>query len=38
MRVRAMSRKRKKRTDNYRLVNAKLAQLGLIGLESFCWN
>jgi group II intron reverse transcriptase/maturase len=38
MRVRAMWRKRKKRTDNYRLVNAKLAQLGLISLESFCWN
>ena len=36
MRVRAMWRKRKKLTDNYRLTNAKLAQLGLISLESFC--
>jgi group II intron reverse transcriptase/maturase len=38
MRVRAMWRKRKKHTDNYRLPNAKLAQLGLISLESFCWS
>ncbi len=38
MRVRAMWRKRKKRTDNYRLVNAKLEQRGLICLESFCWS
>jgi RNA-directed DNA polymerase len=38
MRVRAMWRKCKKRTDNYRLPNAKLAQLGLLSLESFCWN
>jgi RNA-directed DNA polymerase len=37
MRVRAMWRKRKKCTDNYRLPNAKLAQLGLISLEGFCW-
>ena len=37
MRVRAMWRKRKKRTDNYRLPNAKLARLGLLSLESFCW-
>jgi len=37
MRVRAMWRKRKKHTDNYRLPNAKLARLGLISLESFCW-
>lgn len=36
MRVRAMWRKRKKLTDNYRLPNAKLAQLGLLSLESFC--
>lgn len=38
MRVRAMWRKRKKHTDNYRLPNAKLARLGLLSLESFCWN
>jgi RNA-directed DNA polymerase len=38
MRVRAMWRKRKKRTDNYRLANAKLEQRGLLSLESFCWN
>jgi RNA-directed DNA polymerase len=38
MRVRAMWRKRKKHTDNYRLPNAKLARLGLISLESFCWS
>jgi len=37
MRVRAMWRKRKKHTDNYRLPNTKLARLGLISLESFCW-
>lgn len=37
MRVRAMWRKRKRLTDNYRLPNVKLAQLGLISLESFCW-
>jgi len=37
MRVRAMWRKRKQHTDNYRLPNAKLAQLGLLSLESFCW-
>lgn len=38
MRIRAMWRKCKKCTDNYRLPNAKLAQLGLLSLESFCWN
>jgi RNA-directed DNA polymerase len=38
MRVRAMWRKRKKHTDNYRLPNAKLAQLGLLSLASFCWS
>ncbi len=38
MRIRAMWRKRKKHTDNYRLPNAKLARLGLISLESFCWS
>jgi RNA-directed DNA polymerase len=37
MRVRAMWRKRKKRTDNYRLMNAKLRHLGLLSLEGFCW-
>lgn len=36
MRVRALWRKRKKRTDNYRLENVQLAQRGLISLESFC--
>jgi len=36
MRVRAMWRKRKKHTDNYRLPNAKLARLGLLSLSSFC--
>jgi group II intron reverse transcriptase/maturase len=38
MRVRAMWRKRKKLTDNYRLPNVKLAQLGLMSLERFCWS
>ena len=38
MRVRAMWRKRQKCTDNYRLPNAKLARLGLISLERFCWS
>jgi len=38
MRVRAMWRKCKKHTDNYRLPNAKLARLGLLSLESFCWS
>ncbi|MBI4664374.1 MAG: group II intron reverse transcriptase/maturase [Verrucomicrobia bacterium] len=36
MRVRAMWRKRKKRTDNYRLTTVQLAQRGLISLENFC--
>ena len=36
MRVRAMWRQRKKLTDNYRLPNVKLAQLGLMSLERFC--
>jgi len=38
MRVRAMWRKRKKRTDNYRLTKEQLAQRGLISLENFCWS
>lgn len=37
MRLRALWKKRKVRTDNYRLPNAKLAQLGLLSLESYCW-
>jgi RNA-directed DNA polymerase len=36
MRLRAMWRKAKRRTDNYRLPNRKWAQLGLLSLESFC--
>jgi hypothetical protein len=31
-------RKRKKRAHNYLLTNPKLTQIGLISLESFCWN
>jgi len=38
MRVRAMWSKRKRITDNYRLRNRKLAQLGLLSLLSFCEN
>ena len=38
MRVRAMWSKRKRITDNYRLRNKKLAQLGLLSLSSFCPN
>lgn len=37
-RLRAMWSKRKRLTDNYRLANGKLAQLGLIRLTSFCGN
>jgi len=36
MRLRAMWSKRKRITDNYRLPNRKLAQLGLLSLTSFC--
>lgn len=36
MRVRAMWRKAKRYTDNYRLPNAKLTRLGLLSLSSFC--
>ena len=35
-RLRAMWSKRKRVTDNYRLPNQKLAQLGLLRLTSFC--
>ncbi len=38
MRLRAMWSKRKRLTDNYRLRNRKLAQLGLLSLTSFCPN
>jgi RNA-directed DNA polymerase len=38
MRLRAMWSKRKRMTDNYRLPNRKLAQLGLLSLTSFCQN
>lgn len=38
MRLRAMWSKRKRLTDNYRLPNRKLAQLGLLRLTSFCWS
>ena len=37
-RLRARWSKRKRVTDNYRLPNQKLAQLGLIRLTSFCGN
>jgi group II intron reverse transcriptase/maturase len=37
MRLRAMWKKTKRMTDNYRLPNRKFAQLGLLSLESFCW-
>jgi group II intron reverse transcriptase/maturase len=36
MRLRCMWRKRKRYTDNYRVPKHKLAQLGLLSLESFC--
>lgn len=36
MRIRAMWSKRKRYTDNYRLPNRKIAQLGLLSLTSFC--
>lgn len=35
MRIRAMWRKRKRRTDNYRITNARIAKLGLQSLTSF---
>ncbi len=37
MRLRAMWKKVKRMTDNYRLPTRKFAQLGLLSLESFCW-
>jgi group II intron reverse transcriptase/maturase len=37
MRLRALWSKRKRETDNYRLPNRILAQLGLLSLTSFCW-
>jgi len=36
MRLRAMKLRRKRRSDSYRIRNAKFAQLGLVSLESFC--
>jgi group II intron reverse transcriptase/maturase len=36
MRLRALKSKRKRETDNYRLPNRKLAQLGLMSLSQFC--
>jgi group II intron reverse transcriptase/maturase len=36
VRLRALWSKRKRRTDNYRLPKAKLAQLGLLSLMDFC--
>lgn len=38
MRLRALRSKCKRVTDNYRLPNAELAQLGLLSLTSFCWS
>jgi group II intron reverse transcriptase/maturase len=37
MRLRAMWKKVKRKTDNYRLPIRKFEQLGLLSLESFCW-
>ena len=37
MRLRCMWRKRKRCTDNYRVPNSSFVQLGLLSLESFCW-
>jgi group II intron reverse transcriptase/maturase len=37
MRLRAMWKKVKRMTDNYRLPTRKFARLGLLSLESFCW-
>ena len=37
MRLRAMWKKVKRMTDNYRLPKRKFAQLGLLSLASFCW-
>jgi group II intron reverse transcriptase/maturase len=37
MRLRAMWKKVKRMTDNYRLPTRKFVQLGLLSLESFCW-
>jgi group II intron reverse transcriptase/maturase len=36
MRLRAMKLRRKCHNDNWRIPNAKFAQLGLVSLESFC--
>lgn len=36
MRLRALKSKRKRETDNYRIPNRKLAQLGLMSLTQFC--
>jgi group II intron reverse transcriptase/maturase len=36
MRLRALKSKRKRETDNYRIPNCKLAQLGLLSLTQFC--
>ncbi len=36
MRLRALKSKRKRETDNYRIPNRKLAQLGLLSLTQFC--
>lgn len=38
MRLRAMGRKRKRVTDNYRFPNRRFAKLGLLNLGSFCVN
>lgn len=37
MRLRAMWKKVKRKTDNYRLPNREFVRLGLLSLESFCW-
>ncbi len=36
MRLRALKSKRKRITDNYRIPNCELAQLGLLSLTQFC--
>lgn len=36
MRLRALKSKRKRETDNYRIPNQRLAQLGLLSLTQFC--
>lgn len=38
MRLRAMWRKRKRTTDNYRIPKRKLRQLGLLSLLDYCWD